>query len=190
MRKICTLHILLVMSLSAFVAGCLQESGRVYKEPMAEAHRMLRAAGLPPIVFGTDMPDSVVDASDPSKVVWIVKKNGKEMLRMVAELTPVSAESTRVRVSAVGATEGPFGNVADKLVKNPTVANLYVAGMEERVAATLEDRDFQITRIYPAITAAGVANIGTIHQAGQRAIAAGRKRDSDNIAKAYANEAR
>jgi hypothetical protein len=189
MLKIRIIHIL-VVGLTLMVSGCLQESGRVYNAPMAEVHRKLRVAELPPVVFGTDMPDSLVDAGDPGKVVWIVKKNGKEMLRMVAELTVVSTESTRVRVSAVGATEGPFGNVADKLVKNPTVANLYVAGMEERVAATLEDRDFQVTRIYPAITAAGVANIGTIHQAGQRAIAAGRKRNSDNIAKAYANEAR
>ncbi len=190
MRKIRALHMLFVVGLCTLAAGCWQDSGRVYQASMAETHRLLRAASLPPVVFGTDTPDFSVDARDPAKVVWIVKKKNNEMLRMVAELTPVDANTTRVRVLAVGATEGPFGNVADKLVKNPTVANLYVVGMEEQVAATLEGRGFQITRIYPAITAAGVANLGTLHQVGQRAIAAGRKRDSDNIAKAYANEAR
>lgn len=184
-----TLSMLLVMATSAFVSGCLWDTGRVYEKPIGDIHVLLKDADLPPFVFGSDNPEFDLDASETSKVVWIVKNQDREMLRMVADLAPVDATSTRVRVTAVGATEGPFGNVADRLAKNPTLTQMYVVAMEEKVAAVLEARPFDMSKVYGAIGAAGAANVHNIHKSALRAIEADSKRTRSNIDKAYADEA-
>src|SRR5579863_4104569 len=94
-------------------------SGRVYEVPMAEAHRALEKTGLPPMILSRGPREVDVDvdveSGDPSKVVWIVKKNGSEFLSFVADLSAVGESSTRVRADVIGPTTGPFGNVAQRL---------------------------------------------------------------------------
>ena len=137
----------------------LWASGRVYDVPIAEAHRALEKSGLPPMVLGMGPRDFEVEGRDPSKVVWIVKRNGGEMLRFVAELSAVRETSTRVRADVAGPTAGPFGNVAKRLADHRTIANVYIAALEEQVAATLEHRAFRVEALYPAMVTAAVINI-------------------------------
>ena len=54
-------------------------------------------------------------AEGPTRIVWILRGRGAEMMRYVAELSPDGDRSTRVSLNLVGATEGPFGNVEARL---------------------------------------------------------------------------
>jgi len=152
-------------------------SGRVYDVPLEEAHRALEKTGLPPMVLGTEPHDFEVEGGDPSKVVWIVKKNGNERLRFVAELSAVSESSTRVRADVAGPTAGPFGNVSQRLADHKTVAHLYVVALEEQVAAALEHRAFRMEALQAAMMAAFVDNISDLQRSADGAAAASQKRD-------------
>jgi len=160
------LSLMLVLSCAVAVGGSrgawerLWASGRVYDMPIAEAHRALEKSGLPPMVLDMGPRDFEVEDRDPSKVVWIVKRHGSELLRFVAELSAVSETSTRVSADVAGPTDGPFGNVAQRLADHRTIAHLYIAALEEQLAATLEHRAFRIEALYPAMVAAAVTNIG------------------------------
>jgi hypothetical protein len=183
-----TLRVLFVLGASLIAAGCQQEPGRVYKASANVIHGMLKEADLPPFVFGTNTPEWEVDSRDKSKVAWVVKKRGKEMVRLVANLTPVNDTNTRVSVEVIGATDGAAGSVAEKLAQNPKIADMYIAALEERVSSTLEGRQFELSRIRMAMAAAAMTQASNVHQSVMKHIAADHKRRSDNVAKAYANE--
>lgn len=134
-------------------------SGRVYDVPIAEAHRALEKTGLPPMILGAEPHDFDVEGRDPSKIVWVVKERGGEVLDFVADLSAVGENSTRVRTDVAGPTAGPFGNVAQRLADHKAVKRLYNEALEEHVAATLEHRAFRFVAIYPAMMAAAVAAI-------------------------------
>ena len=85
--------------------------------------------------------------------------------------------------------EDPNGAIAHRLEANTTIKNLYVTAMKEQISAVLEDRDFNLSSIYPAMMAATAANFSKLNANLMRGIEADRKRIEDNIAKAYAREA-
>jgi hypothetical protein len=170
-------------------AGCAQQQDAVYAMPMAEAQRVLAQTGLPPLVFGTVPPAFEVRAETPSRIAWIVKQNGAELMRYVAELEPVDERSTRVRLALVAPTSGRFGNVEQRLAANKTVRDLYMAAMTERIASALERRPMNMSGIYRATSAAALANIGSINARMDRAAAIYERRDRENIEKAYRDEA-
>ncbi len=141
------------------VIGCViaydftREGAVVYKMPVARAHDLLESAGLPDYILG-DEKEFEVDSHDPRKIVWIVKDGGSEALRFAALLSPVDAGSTEVRVEVSGPTSGPFRDMQRRLAENRIMRHLYVMGMKERVAATLEGRKFSIIPVIPAASVA------------------------------------
>jgi hypothetical protein len=155
---------------------------------MAEAQRLLARTGLPPLVFGTE-PVSLTRADSGSNMVWIVRKDGAEVLRYVAILSPEGERSTRVTLTIRGATQGRFGNVEQRLAENSTIRDLYLTAMDERIASALERRRMNMGRIYRATAGATIANIGAINARMDRAAAGYRRRDRENIEKAYRDEA-
>jgi hypothetical protein len=146
------------LGLTAVVIGGLvafefmREGPADYKVPVAQAHNLLRSAGLPDHVFGSEPKEFDVDSRDPRKIVWIVKDDGKEALRFAALLSPVNAGSTEVRVEVSGPTSGPLGDVQRRLSEYRAIRHLYVMAMKERVAATLEGREFSFVGLIPATT--------------------------------------
>jgi hypothetical protein len=171
------------------IAGRAQTYGSVYAVPIGEAQQVLKRTGLPPLVFGSNQPDVAVRAEGPSRIVWILRSRGAEMMRYVAELSPDGDTATRVSLDLVGATEGPFGNVGERLSQNGTIRHLYLVAMEERIASALERRPFETTRIWPATAAATAANIGALSESLDRVAEAERRRERANIEKAYRDEA-
>lgn len=132
-----------------------RERAAVYKVPVAQAHQLLESAGLPDYVLGLgEQKKFDVDSRDPRKIVWIVKDGGQEAMRFAALLSPVDAGSTEVRVEVSGPTSGPFGDVQRRLSEYRTIRHLYVLAMKERVAATLEGREFSFVTLIPATTIA------------------------------------
>jgi hypothetical protein len=153
------------LSLMAAVVGGVvtydfwREGADVYKVPLAQAHDLLKSAGLPDYVLGSEQKTFDMDSHDPRKVVWIVKDGGKEAMRFAALLVPVDAGSTEVRVEVTGPTSGPFGDVQRRLTEYRTIRHLYVIAMKERVAATLEGRKFSFVPLIPATTLATLSAV-------------------------------
>lgn len=152
-------------------------SGRVYDVPIAEAHRALENTGLAPMVLNLGPREVDVEGRDPSKVVWIVKKNGSEFLSFVADLSAVGERSTRVRADVTGPTAGPFGDVAQRLADHQAIKHFYIVVLEEQVAATLEHRAFRVEALYPAMMTAVVADIGESRGSADEVGAASPQRD-------------
>jgi hypothetical protein len=136
-----------------------REGAAVYKVPVAQAHERLKSAGLPDHVFGSEPKQFDVDSRDPRKIVWIVKDAGNEAMRFAALLLPVNAGSTEVRVQVSGPTSGPFGDVQRRLSEYRTIRHLYLMAMKERVAATLEGREFSFVTVIPATTLATLSAV-------------------------------
>ena len=173
----------------ALIAGRAQIRGDVYAVPIGEARQVLEKTGMPPFVFGSDEPDVTVRAEGPSRIVWILHKDGAEIMRYVALLTPDGDSATRISLDLVGATEGPFRQTGERLAQNDTIRNLYLVAMEERIASALERRPFDQTKILPATAAAAAANIGRISEDMDRIAEADRRRQRENIERAYREEA-
>jgi hypothetical protein len=137
-----------------------REGADVYKVPVAQAHQLLQSAGLPDYVLGLGEDKKFdVDSRDPRKIVWIVKDGGREAMRFAALLSPVDAGSTEARVEVSGPTSGPFGDVQRRLSEYRTIRHLYVMAMKERVAATLEGREFSFVAVAPAATLATLSAV-------------------------------
>ena len=136
-----------------------REGADVYKVPVAQAHDLLKSAGLPDYVLGSEQKTFDVDSHDPHRIVWIVKDGGKEAMRFAALLAPIDAGSTEVRVEVTGPTSGPFGDVQRRLTAYRTIRHLYVIAMKERVAATLEGRKFSFVPLIPATTLATLSAV-------------------------------
>lgn len=177
-------------SLAAVVVltACTQQGGATYQAPIAEARKTLMATGLPPQVFGSEEPAWEV-RDGGSEVDWIIKQNGGEILRYIAHLEEKGPAATQVKVELKGAESGPAGNVAQRLAQQPKIRDMYLVAINERITSALEHRDFDLTKVYPAMMAATMANMGNLRASADAAAAASEKSDRDNIAKAYADEA-
>ena len=136
-------------------------------------------------VFGSNEPEVRVRAEGPSRIVWILHKDGAEMMRYVASLSPDGETSTRVSLDLVGATEGPFRGSEERLAQNRAIRNLYLVAMEEQIASALERRPFDRSKILPATAAAAAANIGRISADIDRIAEADQRRERENIERAY-----
>ena len=153
------------LGLTAAVIGGLiacefmRDGAAVYKVPVAQAHNLLKSAGLPDHVFGSEPKGLDVDSRDPRKIVWIVKDDGREAMRFAALLSPVDAGSTEVRIEISGPTSGPFGDMQRRLSEYRAIRHLYLMAMKERVAATLEGREFSIVTVIPATTIATLSAV-------------------------------
>lgn len=139
---------------SLIVYEFTREGAAVYYVPVAQAHDLLKSAGLPDHVLGDEPKTFDVDSRDPRKIVWIVKDGGTEAMRFAALLSRLDAGSTEVRVEVSGPTSGPFGDVQRRLSEYRAIRHLYVMAMKERVAATLEGRKFSFVPLIPATTIA------------------------------------
>jgi hypothetical protein len=134
----------------AILFELMREGADSYNMPVAKARELLKSAELPDYVLGSEPKTFDVDTRDPGKIVWIVKDGGREAMRFTALLSPVDAASTKVRVEVTGPTSGPFGDVQRRLRDYRTIRHLCVMAMKERVAATLERRDFNFSAVMPA----------------------------------------
>ena len=187
LRLAWAMGVLFVACIGLGTWGWKRYAGEVFDVPMAEAHRILEKAGLPPMVLGGPHGSAVL-ANDPAKIVWIVKDNGNEAMRFVADLEPAGERATRVRVNVIAPTSGAFGNVAARLASSRTIWAMYVMAMEEQVASALDHREYQFYTLYPVMVAATLANMGALGASQDEANAAYHKSEADNLRKAYADE--
>lgn len=162
-------------------------SERAYPVPIAEARAMLLAADVPTGIFGSATGEMETDVMpvESSDVRWTVTYDGKPMLRYTARLAAVDPARTKVTVELAAADP----KLAKRMEENASIIELYRVTMEEKVSSVLERRPFDLSAAYPALGSAIAANIDTIGAGAAAAGEAAQKRDRDNIARAYADEA-
>ena len=156
----------------------------VAERPVSEVHELLADADELPPVFGSDEPDLRMDTADPNAVAWVLSVKNQELMSFVATLTSDGEKKTLVDLSirAVPKTERWLND-------NAAVRDFYLAAMREQVESALEGRSYDVSRTYPAMQKAIAANIGTIARNVGAVAEADRKRNEENIRKAYAREA-
>ena len=166
------------------LAACGQSPTITAEKPVDEVHDLLAGADELPPVFGSDEPDLRMLTADPNAVSWVLSTRGQEVMRFVATLTPDGPSKTKVDL----AVQAP-PKFEKRLEENASVRDFYLAAMREQVESTLEGRPYDLSRTYGAMQKAVAANIGNITRNMEAAGAAGRKRDEDNVRKAYEREA-
>ena len=139
-------------------------TGRTFDIPVSEAKTNLLQTEVPnDVLCNPDLRAQGVEIG-PSTIVWKVTLDRIEFMNFSAEVTPNNSASTHVVVSVGGPASGKYAAMDQALNDNVTVKNLYLAAMEEEVAAALEKRNFNILKITPQLLAAMGANLGTITQ--------------------------
>ena len=167
----------------------LRKPEHVYPLSMREAHRILEKTGLPPMVLGMPAPTFEIQTADPAKIVWAIKRGGAA-LNLVAELSPAGDASTRVEIKIAASGAGlAAAEMERRINEHLTIKQLYLIAMDEQVAAALERRNFDFSRITTPMMVATIANMPEMMQNLERGIEADHKRIKANIAKAYAEEA-
>ena len=138
----------------AFLVGAFRDSTGVYPVPLDRARQILSKTDLPPI-FGSNTPGIEI-LNRPSEVSWIVRDNGSEFMRFVAKLSDAGEGRTRVGLELKGVKSGPAGNVEQRFAENPSLKNVYVEAMAERIASAMEGRPLDMTKVYPALMVAAI----------------------------------
>jgi hypothetical protein len=161
------------------VAACAEDRGAVYPVSLDRARQILLKTDLPP-VFGSNEPSVVTRAYKPSEVTWIVRRNGDDLMRYIATLSEAGEGRTRVALDLKGAKSGPAGDVEQRFAENPSIRNLYLVAMKERIASTIEARPLDMTKIYPALSAAAFANMGNMRKSLDEAVKASEELDRSN----------
>ena len=166
------------------LGACGRNQSIVAERPMSEVHGLLAATDELPPVFGSDEPDVRMETADPKAVAWVLSAKNDEIMRFVATLAPQGEGKTTVEIALQAPPKSEKW-----LNDNASVRDFYLAAMREQVASTLEARPFDLTRTYPQMQKAIRANIGNVVASADAAAEAGRKREKENIERAYAREA-
>lgn len=148
------------------------------------AYESLRQTGLPPLVFGTLTSGKVI-VNSATSISWSVQEGGKEMMRYTATLTPEADNRTRVTIDFRTGATGASLRSAERLEKAVTIRKLYLTAIKERIASSLEGRNFNSAPIYPMTIVATFANQQAIFSQFDRVAKADQARASENIRKAY-----
>lgn len=164
-------------------------NGAVYPVPIAQARQDLAKAEVPLFVFGSAPLDVTTRSNGDAEVTWILRRGSEELFRYIAQLSAEdNGAATRVKVRLEGA-KGRTEDYAKRLADHPQIRDMYLVAMEEKVASTLLRRPYEMSRIYPAMSAAVASNIGNLSKSADEAAAASAALERSTIEKAYRNEA-
>jgi hypothetical protein len=164
--------------------------GKIYPRPAADVRAAILATDLPFPMQGSrhaavrarPMPDGGIELA-------LVDEDGRPQMRFLAGITDLGNAKTRIVLSFAGAGAA-YAAVDKGMAEHPEIEALYLKTMREQVDAELERRPFNNFSIGPEIAIAFAANAGSISRQMQAAGDEFRRRDRENIEKAYAEEAR
>ena len=154
------------------LAACTEDRGAVYPVALDRARPMLAKTALPP-VFGSNALDVRVQTHVPTEVVWVASQNGRELMRYIAKVSDEPPGKTRVKLDLQPAK----GDIEKRFAENPSVKKLYLVAMQERIGSTLEGRAMDMSKLYPALGVAMVANMKNIRSSVDEAAAASAELD-------------
>ena len=148
-----------IMAAALTLAACDKGKGEIYQRPPSEVRELLWTVEVPLYMFGdTADTQATVDASNHATVVWKITADESPLMEFTATLQSEGDSKTRVVVDVEGSRTGKFGRIHAQLEKGKEVRALYLVSMTEAVDSTLDGRAYDITRTYPALVAAQIAN--------------------------------
>ncbi len=124
----------------------------VYEVSVAEAYRRLSSDTLADLVYSKQCGILIhvePEGTPDREVTWRVRSSGQEVVSFTAVLTPVSATQTKVDIKLPPDPSG--GEVYDgtKTYRRPAFNQPLKPAVAEQVAAILEGRKYDVSRVGP-----------------------------------------
>jgi hypothetical protein len=140
----------IVLALSAALAGCGGRETGVYELSAHDAYQRLLRSELPDLVMARQCgilihprAEGVADRA----VTWRVYSSGREMVNFTATLTPLDAGRTRAEISIGRNAQGHEAYDGSLFYTRPAFNQPLRPAVEEQVAALLEGRSFDVARV-------------------------------------------
>lgn len=134
----------------------LPDRGEVYAVPIDQAYSQLKSLELEPglrsLVAGSDDLSMFTELTPNQSVVWKFKHDGDPIGEVRAALAPEGAAKTRVKVSFELAERGELKHHAAFVNQQELVSSFITIQLQERIAAKLEGRKFDETKVGEAVT--------------------------------------
>jgi hypothetical protein len=142
-------RIVVALSLSAMLSACGEPPKGQFALSAEQAYARLQSK-LPDFVrdrqCGILIHVSTSGVQNRS-VTWHVKSSGREMLNFTATLTPVDADNTKVDIAVSPGANGREAYDGTQFYKRPAVKQPVRPAIEEQVAALLEGRPYDVSRL-------------------------------------------
>jgi hypothetical protein len=158
--------------LFAFVmAGLLAACGDGKSYPISanDVTNKLLASKPPMFVFGSSGANVMVTQGAGGAVRWTVLQSGKQVMRLVATITPDGDNASSVAVSVEPPDNDAKTAIGKNLAENPAIVNLYRSAMVEQIDARLNNREFDMSKIRGQMAAAAIATMPKIQQSAMQA---------------------
>lgn len=166
---------------AAVMAGLLAAcgGGTSYPIPAKDVTSKLLSTKPPMMVFGGTATDLMVTQGEGGAVRWTVLKNGTQVMRLVATVTPEGENASRVAVSMEPPNNDVTSSAAKRMAENPAIVKLYTAAMTEQIDAKLNNRAFDMGAIQGQMMAAAMASMPKIADQMDEAAAMSRDMERD-----------
>lgn len=192
MRSLPVVRSWLALTLASLLASCgLIDSGTTYPVSARDAHKVLTAIEPPYFLFGGSAVGGRPQQIDNGKLRWTLRHaDANGAIAFIAAIEDQGEQQSKVTVT-VEPGDGPNREkVAKALEENASIVALYKAAMVEQIDAALEKRSFDFGAIQGQLARATIAAMPQISADMDRAAEASRKRSSENMDRAYREEAR
>lgn len=166
-----------LLALLLLLGGC--SSGTYYDQPAGTVRERLGSSEMYIAMFGSQVRDVDVSQRGADTVVWTLLDNQVgPALRLTAKVVP-EKQGSRVSVDVLP-PEGTFKERVTKGLKdNPSIVRFYRAIVAEHVDATLRNRAFDMTRVYPEMMLAMFASMPKLNKQFDEAAKASRRADAN-----------
>lgn len=153
------------------MAGLLAACGESKSYPISanDVTNRLLATKPPMFVFGSSGANVMVTQGDGGAVRWTVLQGGKQVMRLVATVTPDGDSASNVAVSVEPPNNDASTTIGKNMADNPAIVNLYKSAMVEQIDARLNNRDFDMSKIQAQMVAAAVATMPKMQQSAMEA---------------------
>jgi hypothetical protein len=139
-----------LLALALALSGCGGRESGVYGISADEAYRRLLSSELPELVRVRQcgLPIQVRPEGVPGRsVTWRAFSLGRELVHFTATLAPVGDDRTRVEISISPEANGREAYDGSHSYREPAFNQPLRPAVEEQVAALLEGRDFDRSRV-------------------------------------------
>lgn len=140
-----------------------------YALPIDQAYARLAASSLPDIqrVARCGVPMSINTSAEPQKsVTWYVLSDDIEMVRMIAYLTPLPENRTKVSLAIWNQEHGDKAYDGTQFYRRPAVRQPLRPLMDEQISAILEARPYN-TDVQPLMADGGGDRVCNVQGAGR-----------------------
>jgi hypothetical protein len=140
----------IVLALSAALAGCGGRESGVYEIGTHDAYERLLRSELPDLVMARQCGILIhprAEGMADRSVTWRVYSSGREMVNFTATLTPLGDGRTRAEVSIGRNAHGREAYDGSLFYTRPAFNQPLRPAVEEQVAALLEGRSFDVSRV-------------------------------------------